>query len=236
MATAATDNNGTLCDKHILTYFNIKNVAEPIRLAFYIGGIDFEDVRVNCSDWGGALKDATPFGQLPVLQLPNSNDKISQSIAILTYAGTKAGLFPSDAMKALKCNEVLCTMDELKGYVGRSVHVKDAEEKKKMRVKLANETLPFYFEGLNKLAKKNGSNGHFVGDKLTVADLHVYVLVSWINSGILDDIPTNLMATTPDLAKVVKQTGMHPQVMEFNAKSRRGSTVSRNSNKSNGSA
>eukprot|EP00922_Rhytidocystis_sp_ex-Travisia-forbesii_P064227 GHVS01095472.1.p1 GENE.GHVS01095472.1~~GHVS01095472.1.p1 ORF type:complete len:230 (+),score=20.70 GHVS01095472.1:105-794(+) len=226
--------DGPLCSLHRLTYFNIKNVAEPIRLAFYIGGIDFEDLRVTKDEWT-AMKPTTPLGQLPLLQLPNSQDKICQSLAILTYAGMKAGLYPSDPLQAMKCSEVLYAMDQVKGFVSKSVHEPDAAKKKEMRVTLAKETLPFNFECFNKLAKRNGSNGHFVGNQLTIADLHVFVLMSWINSGILDDIPTNLMDKTPELAKVVRQTGMHPKVMEFNAKSRRGSTVSSHSNVSNGS-
>eukprot|EP00922_Rhytidocystis_sp_ex-Travisia-forbesii_P007273 GHVS01010582.1.p1 GENE.GHVS01010582.1~~GHVS01010582.1.p1 ORF type:complete len:227 (+),score=34.76 GHVS01010582.1:150-830(+) len=211
---------------HRLTYFNVKNVAEPIRLTFFIGGIDFEDIRLSWDEWS-ALKPKAPFGQLPVLQLPNSDEMISQSIGILVYAGMKTGLYPTDPMKAMKCSEVICVLDEIKGYVGKSVHEKTPEIKKAMRVKLATETLPFYLGSINKLAKKNGSNGHFVGNELTVADLNAYVLLSWINSGILDDIPTNLMDNTPDLTKVVRQTGLNPKVIEWNAKTRRGSTVSR---------
>eukprot|EP00922_Rhytidocystis_sp_ex-Travisia-forbesii_P007272 GHVS01010581.1.p1 GENE.GHVS01010581.1~~GHVS01010581.1.p1 ORF type:complete len:220 (+),score=28.12 GHVS01010581.1:97-756(+) len=216
----------TDCSRHRLTYFNLKQAAEPIRLAFFIGGIDFEDIRVNWEDWG-AMKPTAPFGQLPVLQLPNSDEMISQSIGILVYAGMKTGLYPTDPKGAMKCSEVLCSLDEMKGYVGKSVHEKDPEIKKAMRLKLAAETLPFYLGSINKLAKKNGSNGHFVGKELTVADLNAFVLLSWINSGILDDIPTNLMDNTPDLAKVVKQTGLHPKVIEWNAKTRRDSTTSK---------
>eukprot|EP00922_Rhytidocystis_sp_ex-Travisia-forbesii_P069589 GHVS01103913.1.p1 GENE.GHVS01103913.1~~GHVS01103913.1.p1 ORF type:complete len:227 (+),score=21.69 GHVS01103913.1:193-873(+) len=213
------------CPNHQLTYFNIKNVGEPIRLAFYVGGINFEDNRVDSEQWV-RMKPTAPFGQLPVLNLPNSPELTGQSLAILTYAGMKAGLFPSDPLQAMKCTEILCGMDELKSLVGKSIHEKDAALKKELRVNLANVTIPFYFEAFDKLAKKSGSNGHFVGNKLSVADLHVFVLVSWINGGVLDGIPTNLMENTPHLAKVVKQTGMHPKVMEFNAKTRKGSTVS----------
>eukprot|EP00922_Rhytidocystis_sp_ex-Travisia-forbesii_P007271 GHVS01010580.1.p1 GENE.GHVS01010580.1~~GHVS01010580.1.p1 ORF type:complete len:177 (+),score=31.95 GHVS01010580.1:150-680(+) len=114
---------------HRLTYFNVKNVAEPIRLTFFIGGIDFEDIRLSWDEWS-ALKPKAPFGQLPVLQLPNSDEMISQSIGILVYAGMKTGLYPTDPMKAMKCSEVICVLDEIKGYVGKSVHEKTPEIKK----------------------------------------------------------------------------------------------------------
>lgn len=48
-----------------LTYFNIKARAEPTRLALHIGGIPFEDVRIEHSAWP-AMKASMPLGQLPV--------------------------------------------------------------------------------------------------------------------------------------------------------------------------
>lgn len=34
-----------------LYYFNVKALAEPIRILFAYGGIDYEDVRVPRDDW-----------------------------------------------------------------------------------------------------------------------------------------------------------------------------------------
>lgn len=34
-----------------LYYFNVKALAEPIRILFAYGGIDYEDVRVAREDW-----------------------------------------------------------------------------------------------------------------------------------------------------------------------------------------
>lgn len=37
--------------KFKLSYFNVKALAEPIRLLFAYGGIDYEDVRVSQDEW-----------------------------------------------------------------------------------------------------------------------------------------------------------------------------------------
>jgi hypothetical protein len=42
-------------EKIALKYLNIKGLAEPVRLALYIGGIEFEDERVTYDDVAGRL-------------------------------------------------------------------------------------------------------------------------------------------------------------------------------------
>jgi glutathione S-transferase len=95
--------------------------AEPIRLAFHIGGVAFEDERLPFPEFG-AKKAAGVFkngarcrdphvictdvcahtGSVPVLYV--GDYQLAQSNAILTYAGTVAGkgLVPSDALEAAK--------------------------------------------------------------------------------------------------------------------------------------
>lgn len=52
-----------------LTYFDFHGGrGEPARLALSIGGIPFEDDRVPPSEWP-KLKESTPFGALPVIEL-----------------------------------------------------------------------------------------------------------------------------------------------------------------------
>lgn len=37
--------------KFKLSYFNVKALAEPIRLMFAYGGIDYEDIRISQEEW-----------------------------------------------------------------------------------------------------------------------------------------------------------------------------------------
>jgi len=66
-----------------LTYFGIQAAAEKVRLAFHLGGVDFEDVRIAFPEWP-ALKPTTPYGQLPFMEIDDA-PKMAQSGAMLRY-------------------------------------------------------------------------------------------------------------------------------------------------------
>ena len=79
----------------VLKYFPIMGAAERVRLALWLGGIVFDDVRVPHADWA-ELKGQTPFGQLPVMST-DGGPYIAQSKAMLQYAGALAlKLCPAD--------------------------------------------------------------------------------------------------------------------------------------------
>lgn len=55
--------------KYTLTYFNGKGRAEPIRLAFAIGHIEYKDERIKFEDWGKLkMSGFAKFSSLPVLE------------------------------------------------------------------------------------------------------------------------------------------------------------------------
>eukprot|EP00920_Eleutheroschizon_duboscqi_P037126 GHVT01088906.1.p1 GENE.GHVT01088906.1~~GHVT01088906.1.p1 ORF type:complete len:108 (-),score=16.23 GHVT01088906.1:1775-2098(-) len=87
-----------------LTYFDSKAKAESVRLAFFIGGVEFEDKRVSREEFG-AMKESLPFGQLPILTLADGS-QMAQSLAILTYAAKQAGLLPEDPLQLAKVMQV----------------------------------------------------------------------------------------------------------------------------------
>ena len=82
-----------------LTYFDIAaSRGEECRLALQIAGVDFEDVRIKMADWP-AVKGTTPFGSVPVLELPGI-PPLAHSNAILGLIGRKHGLHPKDDIEA----------------------------------------------------------------------------------------------------------------------------------------
>ena len=62
-------SQSTLKGKNVKpTYFDTAGRALTIRYALAIGGIVFEDARVNFQQWP-TMKATTPYGQLPTLEV-----------------------------------------------------------------------------------------------------------------------------------------------------------------------
>jgi glutathione S-transferase len=171
-----------------LTYFDFHGGrGEPARLALSIGGIPFEDNRVAPSDWP-ASKLGTPFGALPVLEVDGQT--LAQSNAINRYVGKLADLYPSDAWQAALCDEVMEAVEDINTKLAATFFPPE-EEKKTQRKALVEGPIPFYLMRLQQRLEEHGGH-YFAADRLTVADLKVFVWIRHLKSGVLDHVPADL--------------------------------------------
>src|SRR5262245_28595615 len=107
-----------------LTYFDAPvSRGEECRLALHLAGVDFEDVRVKRPDWP-ALKPQTPFGGMPILELPGK-PPLAQSIAILVFIGRSHGLHPSDLFEAARHEAVMAHVEDLRGNIRPTLSIED---------------------------------------------------------------------------------------------------------------
>lgn len=172
-------------------YFDIDGGrGEVARLICAVGNIPFEDVRVGFSDWA-TLKPTAPFGAMPFIEVDGK--RVSQCNAINRYLGRQAGLYPADAWEALLCDEVMDAVEDIQSQIGATLFLKDAGEKQKLRVALADGPIPMYLSRLADRLKAAGGE-HFVGNKLSIADLKTFAWMRHLKSGILDHIPADIVA------------------------------------------
>jgi len=180
-----------------LRYFDFPGRAEAIRDALRIGRIDFIDEHLTFEQFGSSRAAGEfPFGGVPVLVIETKSGPqcLSQSNAILHFAGHLSGLYPSqDPLLAVQVDEVLGVSEDINCLMEPSLDEEDTDRKMSMRRKLAEETLPYWMGCLNQRLLDNGATGYIVGDDLTVADLKLFWLIDWLTMGILDGIPTTLI-------------------------------------------
>lgn len=187
-----------------LTYFDAPmSRGEECRLALHIAGVDFEDVRIKREAWP-PLKPTTPFGALPVLEMPG-HPPLGQSNAILVLVGRQHGLHPKDDFEAARHEAMMAHVEDLRAAIAPTLRIADEAEKKKAREALAASLLPTWAANAE---KHIGTGPFFAGEKAHVVDLKLHMIVRWLASGVVDHIPASIFSAFPKL------TGVHDAVRD----------------------
>jgi glutathione S-transferase len=197
-----------------LTYFDFDGGrAEPIRIAFHVAGIEFEDNRLSFAEFS-EMRQSTRFNSVPVLDIDGA--AVTQSNALCRYVGKMAGLYPADDLQALYCDEVLGALEDVMHHVVRTFGL-EGDELRAAREAFADGWLSIYLRGLDQLLARGG--GKFFADNgLTVADLKAFVQTRWLRSGTLDYIPTDIVQRlAPDLIEHQERIEADPRVAAYYA-------------------
>jgi len=196
-----------------LIYFDAPvSRGEECRLALHLAGIEFEDVRINAAAWP-VLKEQTPYGGLPVLDLPG-HPPLAHSNAILVLIGRRHGLHPADDLEAARHEGMMQHVEDLRAVVAPTIHM-GAAEKKAAREALMAGFLPAWA----RYAEKNISGEpFFAGAKLHVVDLKLHMAVRWFIGGKVDHIPATIFDAYPKLMGVYLAVREHTGVKSWYAK------------------
>lgn len=198
-----------------LSYFDMHGGrAEPARLALAIGSIAFEDNRFAFPEFA-ELRKTTPFGQVPTLHVDGV--QVTQCDAINRYVGKLTGLYPTDPFQALLCDEVMYVVEEAGVRMGPTFRM-TGEEQKAARLALVNGSMPVYLGWLQNQLLAHGGE-YFADNRLTIADLKVFVDVRGLNSGRLDHVPADLVEqVAPALNAHMRRIAQTPAVLQYYAK------------------
>ncbi len=200
-----------------LIYFDFAGSrGEECRIALHLAGIDFEDVRVQSKDWP-ALKDGTPFGALPVLEIPGKVP-LAESNAILVFIGREHRLHPVDNFEAARHEALMCSVEDLRHTIAPTLRITDPEEKKKAREALAGNELKSWGSQVERQLRESP---FVAGATLQVADLKLYMMVRWLTSGTLDHVPTSVLDQCPKVLRLYNAVSDHSGVKGWLAKRRR---------------
>ena len=106
--------------------------AETSRLALFLGGIPFEDVRVTSEEFQKMkVENQLPYNQLPILEVYERG--IAQSLAIARFCGRRSGFYPVDQdIDAALVDELLDTVAQVTELFSSSLAEDDAQKKVKM--------------------------------------------------------------------------------------------------------
>eukprot|EP00737_Agarophyton_chilense_P005505 gb/GEZJ01008481.1/.p1 GENE.gb/GEZJ01008481.1/~~gb/GEZJ01008481.1/.p1 ORF type:complete len:208 (-),score=27.89 gb/GEZJ01008481.1/:63-650(-) len=184
-----------------LEYFNLGARGQYIRLAYLIGGLDFDDKRYEFSEWP-TRKESTPLGQLPVLTIDGT--EFTQSVGMLRYVGGKSGIYPAPGTKdQLIVEDILETMNEI-----WSKTPKESERREYLDNQVAKA-----FAHVEKISKAD--TAFCTGDDITVADLFIYGYIHFFGSGFWDSITADDFAKYTFIQKICTSVKNHPKLKEY---------------------
>jgi len=187
--------------------------AEIVRIALFVGGIPFEDIRdQKASD----LKEQgkLTFGAVPVLEIDGKI--LSQTQAMAIYAAKMAGLHPDDAWAAAKVDEAINGCTDVTTTISMTFRMPDDEKVAARKALLEPDgRLTMFLSGLEKICAENGGNGYVAGASLTVGDLAIWRLAGWLSSGTIDGIPADVISAFPAISNVCSAVEGHPKVQDW---------------------
>ena len=197
-----------------LTYFDFDGGrAEPLRIAFHAAGVEFEDDRISFPEFG-EMKGNWRFNAVPVLEIDGT--VVTQSNAMNRYVGKMAGLYPTDDLQALYCDEVMDAIEDLLHYIVQTFFL-EGDELKEARKKLVDGRLSVFLKGLDELLVRGG--GEYFADKaMTMADLKTFVQIRSLCAGNLDHVPTDIVQQlAPGLVEHKERIESDPRVIAYYA-------------------
>ena len=195
-----------------LTYFGFDGGrGEPIRIACHAAGLDLVDHRISFDEFR-ATRNNLPFSAVPVFEIDGVT--VTQSNSINRFIGKKAGLYPQDDLQALYCDEVMDAIEDLLHHIVQTFGL-DGDELKAARKKLVDGWLTVFIRGLDRLLERGGGK-YFADNRLTMADLKMFVQTRSLLAGTLDHVPVDLVEKlAPALVEHRQRIEREPVVVAY---------------------
>lgn len=173
-----------------------------------------------------------PLGQMPLLEIEEDGKEkqmIVQSVAILRYLGKLGNLYPTDPIQAMKVDSLMDTASEATRSIEMSIQGPvtwliaeepwSKDQVMAIRKRIANDQkhgLPFYLSYFENALKTNAT-GWLAGDSVTIADLLLHRITSWVSGGMLDGIPDDLLDSYPTVKQHDQKVEALPAVQQWRA-------------------
>jgi len=173
-------------------YWSIRGLGAPLRMMLCASKVDhvvlLHDLVENdeTGGWGSAyfkfkpdiVKDYNQFMNLPYLIDWKEKIIISQTNAIFNYLGRELGMCGSTAIHAVKCDELLCEVYDLRNLVVAFCYSSDGTKEK--AEKLVKDCRKHLLKFNSYLALQEKSC-HLVDGKATAPDFHLFEMIDQLD-------------------------------------------------------
>ncbi|KAF9907211.1 hypothetical protein EC991_011201 [Linnemannia zychae] len=213
---AETDN----ADIHfILTYFDLASVGSTARDILEYTGANHTKRAVYEEDWMQG-RVPTGFSYLPVLTVKLPNDKelhLAEAIVIDTFLADRFGLLGDNYWEETLVRMFHTNMQYLRERTFSDVFVNPMEKRIAARAWFLERTLKKFLNDHEFHLKENGSNGHYVGDKVSLADIHLWNIIHFYGTVPWGQKAIDMFKEYPLVWKVKETVDRLPQLIKWRA-------------------
>ncbi|KAG0341948.1 Glutathione S-transferase S1 [Podila horticola] len=195
-----------------LFYFPILGLGGTSRDIMSYGGAEFE--CVSPGTWSEE-KGNTPMGCLPVLFITGKNGKqvtISEAAVIEQYLAKLYGLLGDNEYEETLIKSFQNTSNSLQNVFASLITWNQPEASPKCLAYFKANSLPSLCESLERHLKDNGNNGHFVGNKLSLADIRVSNMLEHFAQQPCASELIEILQKYPNLYKMRESVANHPKL------------------------
>ncbi|KAF9905213.1 Glutathione S-transferase S1 [Linnemannia zychae] len=197
-----------------IQYFHVSGLGALPRDMLSLGGVKWED-RV-LTNWPN---EESLFGVFPVLHIKTADGRdlrLSESIVIDHYLAKQFGLLGDNEWEELQIKTFYSSSLYLRERLTMRVTWNYKEVQEKGWDNFFKNHLPLWIDSHTKHLKDNGSNGHYVGDKLSLADLETANVIdhfACLDRG--DQIVKQIKEGSPEIWKVKELVDSEPRLQEW---------------------
>ncbi|KAF8938792.1 hypothetical protein EDD21DRAFT_374699 [Dissophora ornata] len=198
-------------------YFQISCIAATARHILEYGKASWTDRYPK--DWKSSEKFDTPFGMMPVLQIESDEGEatITESTVIDLFLAKKFDLLGSSEYEEQTIKAFYSSIHFLRERCLQQMSWTWADKRKVAFEEWTTQYMPDWIRIHELHLERNGANGHFFGDKISVADIHFVSLLDHLAEVPRGDELVALFRESPLLWKVRETVLQNKEIAEWRA-------------------
>ncbi|KAF9428174.1 hypothetical protein BGZ94_003180 [Podila epigama] len=161
-----------------VSYFNFTCIGATPRYLLEYGGVEWTDNQLDVNNFEDEQAATLPFGVLPILKVKPLNGEgeatIAESWVIDTYLAKRFNLLGKNEYEEQTIKAFYSHIHYLRERSLMKMSWTFPDKRKQAFETFTEKQLPWWISVTETHLKKNhGGNGHFFGESLTLADIHL---------------------------------------------------------------
>ncbi|KAF9586128.1 hypothetical protein BGW38_009398 [Lunasporangiospora selenospora] len=207
--------NATKDVEYEIMYFDITCMAATARTILALSNTKWTER--NPVDWTDVEEYDCPFGVMPLLKIktPEGEAFVAETLTIDLFLAEKYNLVGSNKYEEQTIKAFYSSIHYLRERSITKVTWTFADKRKQGFETFMTKQLPWWIKIQEQHLEKNGANGHFFGDKLSLADIHFQCVLDHFGDLPRGEEILDVFRASPLLWKVYETTKAVPEIAAY---------------------